>query len=824
MNSDGFRIIAVRTAAVALATTAVMFVGRATPEAQARAPRYAGQQLLVKFKAGATASHQQAAFARISARLRARYATLAIDQLEVPAGIDLARAAELLQGDPSVLYAQPNYLRHTTAAGPPNDPAWLNDSLWGLARINAPAAWAAFSPMARDVVVAVIDTGINYQHPDLAAAAWTNPGEIAGNGVDDDRNGYVDDVHGADTANGDGDPFDDNGHGTHTAGTIGAQGNNGVGGIGVAWSPQIVACKFLDASGNGSDAGAIACFDYLVALKQRGVNIRVINNSWGSARDLGGPFPQAMKDAVDRAGQAGMINVFAAGNAGTNNDGAPFDPASFTSPSAVSVAASDSSDARATFSNYGATAVDLAAPGVNIYSTYLDSGYAYANGTSMAAPHVTGTLALMASINPALTVDALKARLLASVDPVSAWSGLTATSGRLNVYQSLLAATDNSSVNELTASGWNHTDVGATGAVGNASLLNGTFTLAGAGADVWGTADAFHYAYRTLNGDGSIVARVASIQNVNSWTKAGVMIRNSLSASAAHGFMLVAASPVKGVPFQRRSSEGAASTSSPGSQTTAPRWVKLVRQGSTISGYESADGASWSLVGSDTVVLGPSVLIGLAISSHVAGVNATATFDSITIDAAPRPTTPPPLPAGWAHMDIGATAVAGDARGSNGAFTVTGSGADIWGTADAFHYAYAPLSGDGTIVARVTGMPTDISAWVKAGVMIRESLTAGSPHALMLVSPGKGLAFQRRAVANDISTHTPGAFATAPRWVKLQRSGNLFSAYESVDGTSWTLVGTDTIVMGTNVYAGLAVSSHVASVAATCTFDRVAIQ
>jgi hypothetical protein len=121
-------------------------------------------------------------------------------------------------------------------------------------------------------------------------------------------------------------------------------------------------------------------------------------------------------------------------------------------------------------------------------------------------------------------------------------------------------------------------------------------------------------------------------------------------------------------------------------------------------------------------------------------------------------------------------------------------------------------------------MPTNISAWVKAGVMIRESLTAGSPHALMAVTPGKGLAFQRRAVANDISTHTPGAFATAPRWVKLQRSGNLFSAYESVDGTSWTLVGTDTVVMGTNLYVGLAVTSHSASAAATCTFDSVAIQ
>jgi regulation of enolase protein 1 (concanavalin A-like superfamily) len=346
--------------------------------------------------------------------------------------------------------------------------------------------------------------------------------------------------------------------------------------------------------------------------------------------------------------------------------------------------------------------------------------------------------------------------------------------------------------------------------------------VAGAGADVWGTADAFHYTYRTLDGDGAIVARVTGIQNVNNWTKAGVMIRGSLSASAAQAFMLVAASPVKGAPFQRRVADGAASVSTAGSQATAPRWVKLVRQGSTISAYDSIDGSAWTLVGSDSFTMGSTVLVGLAVSSHVTGVNATATFDNVAIQSFPRPTDVAPLPSGWSQADLGVTPVAGDARAANGTFTVTGSGADVWGAVDAFHYAYTPLAGNATIVARVTAIPGDVNAWVKAGVMIRESLGAGSPHAFMLVSAAKGTAFQRRALANEITTSTPGVFTGAPRWVKLQRAGNTFSAYESADGITWTLVGTETIAMAANVFVGLAVTSH-ASAPATCTFDSVAI-
>jgi subtilisin family serine protease len=796
---------------VVVAIGTLAFGGRLAAQGSASVARRG--DLLVKFKPDASAGERQAALARAGAKLRKHFTRTGIDHVEV--------TASTLESDPAVLYTQPNFIRRAVGAGVPNDPAWTNNLLWGLSRVNAPSAWAAFPPTARDVVVAVIDSGMNYRHPDLAASSWVNRGEVPDNGLDDDGNGYVDDVHGIDTWNHDTDPMDDFGHGTHTAGIIGAQGDNGIGAVGVAWNPQIVACKFLDSTGTGSDAAAIDCFEYLIDLKvNRGVNIRIASNSWGSLRDPNAAFPYALRDAIDAAGQAGIISVFAAGNDGVNADATPFDPASFASASIVSVAASDENDGRASFSNYGASAVDLAAPGTNIFSTYGD-GYAYSSGTSMAVPHVSGTMALMASQNPSLTAAALKQIVLASADRLPQWSGVTVTGGRLNVFAALQASTETTTTpNGTLGAGWSHADIGATGTTGSATQSNGTFEVSGAGADVWGTADAFHFAYRTLDGDGTIVARVTGIQLVNNWTKAGVMIRESLSPSAAQGFMLVAASPVKGVPFQRRPADGAVSVSTSGSQSTAPRWVKLVRSGSTIDGYESADGSAWTRVGSDTFTMGQTVLVGLAVSSHVFGTTATATFDNVSVmsGATASPS------AVWEHRDIGATPFAGSATGGDGGYTVTGSGADVWGTADAFHYAYTTLAGDGTIVARVTGIPMDVHQWVKAGVMVRASLTAGSPHGFMLISAGRGAAFQRRHADQDISVSTAGSFSAAPRWVKLQRSGSQLTAFESADGLAWTLVGSDTIALGASVYVGLAVTSHTTGASATCTFDNVSVR
>ncbi|MGH9411979.1 MAG: Ig-like domain-containing protein, partial [Vicinamibacterales bacterium] len=393
-----------------------------------------------------------------------------------------------------------------------------------------------------------------------------------------------------------------------------------------------------------------------------------------------------------------------------------------------------------------------------------------------------------------------------------------------NLSASTTSAAVNVSVNGPSSlpAGWTDVDVGATGAAGSASYASPTFTVTGAGADVWGTADAFHYAYMSLTGDGTIVARVVSIQPVSPWTKAGVMIRNSLSPSAAYAYMLVAASAAKGAPFQRRTADGASAASTSGSQSTAPYWVKLVRAGNMISGYESTDGVSWTLVDGGTFAMSSTVLIGLAVSSHVAGTNASATFDNVSVSAGM--TGASGLPSGWADADAGATGATGGAQSSSDTFTVTGAGADVWGTADAFNFAYTPLSGDGTIVARVASIQA-VNAWTKAGVMIRTSLSPSAAYAFMLVasSAEKGVPFQRRTADGASAVSTPGSQSTAPRWVKLVRSGDTISGYESADGVSWTPVGTDTFTMDPDVLVGLAVSSHVAGTDATATFDHVSI-
>jgi regulation of enolase protein 1 (concanavalin A-like superfamily) len=359
--------------------------------------------------------------------------------------------------------------------------------------------------------------------------------------------------------------------------------------------------------------------------------------------------------------------------------------------------------------------------------------------------------------------------------------------------------------------GWSVADIGHTGAPGSASYAGGTFTVQGGGADVWGTSDALNYVYTPLSGDASIVARVASVSDQANWVKAGVMIRSALDPSAAQAFMLV--SHAKGVAFQRRTTEGVASLSTSGTYSTAPRWVRLVRRGATISGYESADGIHWTLVGSDSFNMPGTVYVGLAVSSHVDGTLATATFDSVETSV------PPP----WQDGDIGSVPIPGAAADRAGTFTVTGSGADIWGTADAFHYVYRPLDGDGTIVARVASVQ-NVAPWVKAGVMMRDTFDPGSAQAFVLVSAGKGIAFQRREATSATSVHTAGSMAQSPHWVKLTRNGDVFTAYESTDGTNWTEIAVDTIPMAPTIYVGLAVTSHTTAASATATFDHVTIE
>ncbi len=357
---------------------------------------------------------------------------------QTTAAMDHAYAKQLLASG-AVDYIEPNYIY--TIDRTPNDAQY--SQLWGMNNtgqtggtsgvdIDAPEAWD-ITTGDDTVVVGVVDTGVNYTHPDLAANVWTNPGEIAGNGVDDDGDGVIDDVHGYNAIAHSGNPMDDNGHGSHCSGTIGGVGNNSAGVVGVNWKVKIMGLKFLNSSGSGTTSAAIDAINYAVRMKQRGVNIRVLSNSWG-----GGGQSQALSDAIAEAEQNGILFVAAAGNNSSDNDSVPTYPANYTVGNVVSVAAIDSSGNLASFSNYGATMVHVAAPGVGIYSTVLGSNYASYNGTSMATPHVSGVAALVIGHEPSLTPSQLKTRLMVTVKSLSTLQGVVASGGLVNAKNALL--------------------------------------------------------------------------------------------------------------------------------------------------------------------------------------------------------------------------------------------------------------------------------------------------------------------------------------------------------------------------------------------------
>lgn len=331
-------------------------------------------------------------------------------------------------------YVEPNYVVRTAVT--PTDSAYVDGTLWGLNDISAPSAWDITTGSA-GVVVAVIDSGVNYQHQDLSAQMWINPGEIAGNGIDDDANGYVDDVHGINAVVNGGDPRDDNGHGSHVAGTIGASANDAGPHVGVAWNVRIMALKFLDASGSGSLEDAIECLDY---ARQKGAHI--MNNSWG-----GGPFSTSLFDSIQATRNAGMLFVAAAGNEANNNDVSPAYPASYNVDNIISVAAVDINSNLANFSNFGSQSVDIGAPGVNIFSCLHSSPTAYGplNGTSMASPHVAGVAALLwAQLQPTTIsgVADLRQRILAGSVATPSLNGKVATGSRLNAALALGVGVD----------------------------------------------------------------------------------------------------------------------------------------------------------------------------------------------------------------------------------------------------------------------------------------------------------------------------------------------------------------------------------------------
>jgi len=357
---------------------------------------------------------------------------------------------EKLNADPSIEYAEPNFIYSIvkpqksldlnallaptdySANYTPNDPRY--GDLWGLSNgtrsgvdISATRAWD-ITTGSRAVKVAVIDTGIDYNHPDLKDNMWVNLAEKNGQpGVDDDGNGYVDDIHGYDFANDDGDPMDGHSHGTHCAGTIGGVHNNNIGVAGVMGEVELVGLKFLTDSGSGATANAIAAIDYATKL-----NVDIMSNSWG-----GGARSEALKEAIERASAAGIIFTAAAGNSATNNDQSPHYPSNYQVENVISVAAHTATDTLASFSCFGKRTVHIAAPGHNILSTVKNGGYASFSGTSMATPHVSGALGLLVAEVGRLPHSEMRDRLMATSIPTASYRGKVIKGGRLNAYNLL---------------------------------------------------------------------------------------------------------------------------------------------------------------------------------------------------------------------------------------------------------------------------------------------------------------------------------------------------------------------------------------------------
>ena len=404
-------------AAFALAAGGNQAVARA--DSTAPGQQLVPGELVVGFDVGVTKREERAAVDASGGAIDQRLESIDGALVTADPG-ETGEVADRLERRQAVRFVEPNFV--VKAARLPNDAGFGHQ--WGLRNVRAPAAWDVTT--GAPVSVAVLDTGVAYDHPDLAANIWTNAAEQQ-NGMDEDGDGFADDIHGADFLDQDADPRDDDAHGSHVAGIIGARGNNSIGVTGVSWDVRIMALKFLDSSGDGNTADAAAAIDYAVDH-----GARVINASWSGPR-----FSNALYSAIQRAGARGTLFVAAAGNEGVDSDHEPQYPAAFDLPNVISVAASDRQDRLLEFSSYGKTSIDLAAPGEDISSTvppeFDPSGYTSFSGTSMAAPFVSGAAALYLSRSPGATAAQVRDAILGSVHRTPSLARTTASGGRLDV-------------------------------------------------------------------------------------------------------------------------------------------------------------------------------------------------------------------------------------------------------------------------------------------------------------------------------------------------------------------------------------------------------
>ena len=428
----------------------------APPVAPKRSTSDKEPEVLVKFRPNVSLADIKKLTQKNNDRIEDEIETVkglvAIDDLD---NADAQKVADqYLAMSDAVLYAEPNFqikLDDPANTSAPfdlpsrdNDPAGPNDPMfndqWALnnlgqnggkqnADISALKAWQKTTGSSK-VVVAVLDSGVDYTHQDLVSNIWFRPDNIPQ--YTDSELGTFNDEHGFNLTDNVSDPMDDNGHGTHCAGIIGAEGNNDEGIAGINWNVQIMPLKFLGKGGFGTTKDAIEAINYAIDRKQKGVNIRVISASWGSTQ-----YSKALEDTIRAAGEAGILFVAAAGNDGTSNDKRPHYPSNYDLPNVISVAATDKNDQLASFSNFGVKTVHIAAPGREILSTWLGDQYREASGTSMATPYVSGVAGLILAAEPDLTVAKLRERLLKSVDKIESLNGKIESGGRLNAAKAL---------------------------------------------------------------------------------------------------------------------------------------------------------------------------------------------------------------------------------------------------------------------------------------------------------------------------------------------------------------------------------------------------